>query len=193
MEQLIHFLKELGPISNGLETHLIETLKFKTYHKNDYLLKAGQQGNTISFLFKGLVRCYYDKDEKEVTRWLLKEGDVIISLKSFYLGFPSMEYIQALEETSVGYIKREELDFIYEAYPEFNVHGRKLAVHYQLLWDEIIFANVKKSAEERYLWLLRDHPQLIQRVAGKYLASYLGLDETTFSKIKKTIQLNNSA
>lgn len=186
MEELLHFLDSLSPMSQVLRDHLTSILKFKQLAKNEFWLRPGQYGDKISFLLRGLVRCYYDKNGKEITRWLLKEGDVIVSLNSFYTGKPSTEYIQTLEETTIAYITRSELDFVYDAYPEFNRHGRLLSTKYQLYWDDIIYATVMKTAEERYSWLITNYPELIQRVAGKHLASYLGMEATTFSKIKST-------
>ena len=188
MEQLLLFLDSIAPLSQELKGHLTSILKFRTLAKNDFLLKPGQYGDKISFLLKGLVRCYYDKEGKEITRWLLKEGDVVVSLNSFYTGKPSTEYIQSLEETTIGYITKTELDNIFEKYAEFNWHGRILSTKYQLYWDDIIYATVMKTAEERYFWLISNYPELIQRVAGKHLASYLGMDVTTFSKIKSTFK-----
>ncbi|WP_127127898.1 Crp/Fnr family transcriptional regulator [Pseudoflavitalea rhizosphaerae] len=191
MEQLLLYLDLIAPMSQALKEHLAVIIKFKNFLRNEYLLKPGQYGNEIMFLDKGLVRCYYVKQEgereREITRWLLKESDVIVSLNSFYTNNPSMEYIQAIEETHVGFIKRAELEFIYDNYPEFNRHGRLLSIKYQLVWDHFIYGHVMQNAEERFEWLLKTHPDLINRVPGKYLASYLGMDEATLSKTKKKI------
>lgn len=191
MEHLLSILEGIAPMSQELKNHLSTVVRFKTFSKNEYLLKSGQQGNAIMFLEKGLVRCYYEKLEgdkkREISRWFLKEGDVIVSLSSFYRDKPSIEFIQALEETSVIFISKNELEFIYKNFPEFNLHGRSLSTMYQLLWDDILYGHVMQNAEERYSWLLENHSNLALRVPGKHLASFLGMDEATFSKTKKKV------
>jgi hypothetical protein len=59
-----------------------------------------------------------------------------------------------------------------------------LTEKYYTLWAEQLYALRMQQANERYKWLMDHHSELILRVPAKYIASYLGIDETTLSKIK---------
>ena len=184
MEELFNLLARIHPISEPLQDHLCRTVKERQLAKRSYLLKAGHVCRTVSFIQRGLLRCYYMKEDQEITSWFMKEGDVVVSIESFYHQQPSYEAIQALEDCTVFTIECNELQAIYRAFPEFNFIGRILTEKYHVLWAQQLYALRMQSATERYKWLLDHHPELILRVPAKFIASYLGIEETTLSKIK---------
>ena len=184
MEALLNFLNGIHPLSDGLQNYLFEILKTKELKKKDFLLKAGHVCRNVCFIEKGLLRCFYTKADAEVSSWFMKEGDVIISIESFYQQKESYESIQAIEDSIVYFISYTELNYIYKTFPEFNFIGRVLTEKYYTLWAEQLYALRMQQATERYKWLMDHHPELILRVPAKYIASYLGIDETTLSKIK---------
>jgi CRP-like cAMP-binding protein len=139
----------------------------------------------MCFIKKGLLRFYIRKDKKEVVTWLLKEGDVATAVVSFHEGTRSEESIQALEDTEVYYITKEELEEVYNTYESFNRHGRVLTILYQLEGRKQYNEWLLLSAKERYQSLEKNKPDLIARVPAKYLASYLRISEAHLSKIKK--------
>jgi len=184
METLFYLLNSIQPMSEGLVNHIGHILKSKQLKRREYLLKAGHICRIVGFIEKGLLRCYYAKGYSEVSSWFMKEGDVIISIESFYHQTESYESIQALEDTVLYYISHEELNHIYKTFPEFNFIGRVLTEKYYTLWAQQLYALRMQQANERYKWLMDNHAELILRVPAKYIASYLGIDETTLSKIK---------
>jgi CRP-like cAMP-binding protein len=165
--------------------HLSKILKSKRYSKKDFLLKAGHISDKIFFIERGLVRCFYDKSEKEVCSWFMKENDCIISVESFFQQKESYENIQALEETDAYFIEYNELQFIYQNFPEFNFIGRVLTEKYYALSEQRLYSLRMQNASERYRFLMENYPELIQRVPSKYLASYLGISEETLSRNKR--------
>jgi CRP-like cAMP-binding protein len=184
MEELMKFLEAIHPLSPPLRDHLIEILQFRKLEKKAYLLKAGHICRNIYFIKKGILRCYYLKDDFEVCSWFMKENDVVISIESFYHQQPANEYLQALEGCELWYISHAQLQFIYQHYPEFNITGRIVTQHYHQHWSRQLFSIRMQTAEERYKWLLDNHSELLLRVPAKYLATYLDIAEVTLSKIK---------
>jgi CRP-like cAMP-binding protein len=149
------------------------------------LLKEGQVANYIYFIERGLVRSYYLKDGNEVCSWFMKEGDVIISVNSFFNRIPSYEYLQAIEDTTVYFIHYDQLQNIYKKFIEFNIVGRILTEKYYQLSEERLFLMRRQKASERYNHLLEHHPEILQRVPRTYIASYLGITLETLSRINK--------
>lgn len=184
METLFGLLNSIQPLSPGLVQELAVQLQHTDLARKDYLLKAGRVCRNIYFVDKGLLRCYYEHNGHHVSSWFMREGDVIISIESFYEQKESYEYIQALEDCSLYYISYDTLQGIYQRFPEFNFIGRVLTEKYYTLWAQQLYALRMQQASERYQWLLNHHPELILRVSAKYIASYLGIDETTLSRIK---------
>jgi CRP-like cAMP-binding protein len=184
MEELLQYLNGIQEMSTDLIAYLAINLKTKHFAKKDFLLKSGHVSKDICFINKGIFRCFYQIDDKEVSSWFMKEGDVIFSVESFLKQTVSNESIQALEDSTVHYITYDELQYAYRHFPEFNTTGRILLEKYYTLSDQLLHALRLQQATERFLFLRRHHPDLIQRVPAKYLASYLGITEVRLSGIK---------
>lgn len=182
MEELLQLINSICPISAELTEHLALTLKEKTYKKNEYLLKEGEVCRNICFIKKGLTRCFYNNGILEVCSWFMKEGDMIISVDSFFQQKPGAESIQALEECEVAYLSYDELQFMYKNFPEMNFIGRVLTEKYYSLSEQRLYSLRMHRSDQRYQYLLKNFPELIQRVPVKYIASYLGVARETLSR-----------
>lgn len=184
MESLLQHLQAIQPLSSALEEYLINRVKTKYVNKGSYLLNAESISRHIYFIERGLFRCFYEVGDKTISSWFMKEGDVILSVRSFFEQLPSHECIQALENSTVHYIGYQELMEAYKDFPEFNFHGRFLTERYYIKSESRIYALRAKSAYDRYLHLLKWEPELLLRVPAKYLATYLGMAEFTLSRIR---------
>jgi CRP/FNR family transcriptional regulator, anaerobic regulatory protein len=184
MEIVLQFLNSVYPLSPQLLDYLERNLKTRDLPRKAYLLRAGHICRQVYFVQKGLLRCYYEKDGHEISSWFMKEGDIMISVESFYQQRSSYESIQALEESTLHYLEYNELQHLYRQYPEFNYIGRVLTEKYYCLSERRLYAIRMQRAQERYDYLLEHHPELVLRVPAKYLASYLGITEVTMSKIR---------
>jgi CRP/FNR family transcriptional regulator, anaerobic regulatory protein len=187
MEELIGYLNSIHPLSEQLFAFLWQNIKTKKLQKKDYLLRKGHVNKDICFIGKGLLRCFYFIEDKEVCSWFMKEGDVIVSVESFFSQTESYENIQALENCVLHYITFEELQFIYNNFPEFNFVGRVIITGYYTLSEQRLHSMRMQRAHDRYSYLMQYHSELILRVPSKFLASYLGITEVTLSNIKGNI------
>jgi len=187
-DMVINALNNIHPLSDNLIRYLNKTLTPITLKKKEIFLQKGEVSNKISFILKGMVRSYYiNNDGEETSAWFMKEGDVIISVSSFFQRTPSYEFIEALEDTMLLYITYEELQNAYTLYPEFNVVGRIITEKYYVLSEERLLGIRNRKAKERYDFLLQQHPEILLRVPAKYIASYLDIDKATLSRLKSRI------
>ena len=187
MEELLQYLNSIHSLSEDLLAYLTTHLKTKHLDKKEYLLKKGHTSRDICFIGQGMLRCFYLIDDKEVSSWFMKEGDVIVSVESFFNQSPSYEAIQALEECTLYYITYDELQFIFRNFMEFNFIGRVLIEKYYTLSERRLYSLRMQKAQDRYKYLMDHHPELILRVPSKHLASYLGIAEPTLSTIKSSL------
>ncbi|WP_114791706.1 Crp/Fnr family transcriptional regulator [Niabella yanshanensis] len=183
-DRLFSMLDAVNPLSHELREHLKSILVARNIKRKEALLHQGQVCEYIYFVNDGLLRCYYEKHDSQITSWFMKENDVIISVKSFYTQTPSVENIVALENTTVLGIHYKDLHQIYVQFPEFNITGRILTTQYYIQSEERLYSLRKERAKDRYLSLLQTQPEILNRVPLKHVASYLGISLETLSRIR---------
>jgi len=112
MELLLSYLNSIHELSPPLREHLTGVLRQRSLTKKELLLKAGHVSRYIYFIEKGIFRCFYIRHNQEICSWFMKEGDVIVSVESFFTQKESYESIQALEECVVHCISYDDLQYI---------------------------------------------------------------------------------
>lgn len=155
--------------------------------KNELLLVEGQVCRGIHFIAKGSVRTYRLVDGKEVNTAFNFEEDFVCELQSLSGGTPSGKYIQTLEDCETVFIPKAQLISLYQTSPSFQELGRKILEQVAITEQKYSSLFTLYSPEERYTYILENHPQLIQRVPLQYLATYLGVARETLSRIRKRI------
>lgn len=156
----------------------------KEYKKDEFILKADAVSNFASWIIKGLVRSYYLRDGEEITTKFLWEQATITSVFSFYSRKPGNEYIIALEDTVLASLSYDHMQYLYKTYPAFNVIGRVITEQYLYLLEIEVYNLRKQSAEDRYQFIVKHLPHLLQRVPLKHIATYLGMNYETLSRIR---------
>jgi CRP-like cAMP-binding protein len=192
MEELLSFLNLIAssegwPLSAGCLDYLRKTIKIASLKEGEFLLSSGQVCTNLYFIQKGLLKCFYIVHEREVSDWFFGELETVVSIDSFYDQVPSEDFIQALEDCELFYITHQELSYLYRNYIEFNVVGRVLTNKYLRIWHRQARNIRMLTAEERYLFLLKTQPELINRVPVRDLASYLDMSRETLSRMRGRI------
>lgn len=187
-ERIVALFNRIHPISAGLSESIRQYSKVVTVEKKTQLLRNGETCKSIYFILQGGVRTYYiDKEGNDITSWLLFEGELAISVYSFFSQRPSFEALETLERCTLLALSYEKLSLLYHQYPEFNFIGRHLTEQYYIRSEAKANALRMLSAKERYLDLLQNRPQLLTRVPLGYIASYLGINQSTLSRIRASI------
>lgn len=192
MEKLLSFLNSIAtaegwPLSYEFLSFLPTIIKKKSIKDEAYLLRAGEVCQNLYFIQKGLLKCYYILHEREVSDWFFGEGETVVSIDSFYDQVPSLDFIQALEDSDLFYISHDEYLYLNRTFIEFNVIGRVLTNKYLRIWHQQARNIRMLTAEERYAYLLEHQPELIRRVPVRDLASYLDMTRETLSRMRGRI------
>jgi CRP-like cAMP-binding protein len=186
MNALIAYLKSIQPLSpEAIQAlkNVCSTIKIK---KGKDLQSIGQTCRTIYFIEKGCARIYYFKGETDVTEYFAFENSLIARVESLFTGKPSRKGIQILEDSDIIAINAVALNDLYNQYPEIERLFRKVT---EAGYIETVnrLENLQfHTAEERYNALVQEHPETIQRVPLKFIASYLGITQVSLSRIRST-------
>jgi CRP/FNR family transcriptional regulator, anaerobic regulatory protein len=185
MGKVISFLNRQYPVSAPLEADLRKGCRFIKKKKNEFLVFEGEVCLYAWYLQKGLLRCYYNRDEREVTTWFMEEDHAIVLIKSFFRQKKSLFNIQALEDCELYRIHFDDIQHILETHEEARHIRTVITDRYNNLQDLRIRATSMLSAIERYHYFEKHFPYLLNRVKLKYIASYLDMDIRTLTRARK--------
>jgi len=159
----------------------------KKFKKGTILLKEGQISDTCYFNFKGCVRQYYLVDGIEKTTFFYTENQAITSFESYTNRTPSKHYLECIEDCELSVTNRETEKEMYNRFPHFEALCRMEAEKALGEYQEALAKFITTSPEERYVNLVQNRPDLLNRVPQHQLASYLGVKPESLSRIRKRI------
>jgi len=156
--------------------------------KGSILLHADKIETNIYFIKKGIVRAYAHQDGDEITFWFGKEGDTIISMKSYVANQKGYEDIELLEDCELYELKAKNLQKLFDGDIHIANWGRKFAEQELIRTEERLISRQFLTATVRYKELLKYSPNLIKRVKLGHIASYLGITQVSLSRIRAEIK-----
>jgi len=188
-KSLLDFLNKFIPLSLDEYNELIAPCIIKRhFDKKSIVTIAGEVENYINFIDSGLVRKYYKKINEEINTQISYEGHIIHSQESFHSRTPSEYSIETIEPTELSSITYECLEKMYSSSEKMQRLGRLIITATMVLKDKWQSQLVKLSPRERFISFVTRHPELMQRVPQKYLASYLNIKPETFSRFKHLVK-----
>lgn len=186
-----HFLKKVFASSDITEDELkriIPRYKQVTFKKNDYLLTQGQVEKKYWFLENGFIRSYIiDTQGNDITFNLYGPGDVVIDYASMFFFSPTRENIQALTDLVCWEVSFEDFQDMFNTVLTFREQQRGLLVGSYFALKEHSISFIADQAKDRYLRLVKEKPHIVQNVSLKHIATYLGITDTSLSRIRKEI------
>ena len=188
-KSLLDFLNKFIPLSLDEYNELIAPYIFKRhFDKKSVITRAGEVENHLNFIDSGLVRKYYKKANEEVNTQISYEGHIIHAQESFHSRTPSEYSIETIEPTEFTSITYECLERIYSSSEKMQRLGRLVITSTMVMKDKWQSQLVKLTPRERFINFVTKHPELMQRVPQKYLASYLNIKPETFSRFKHMVR-----
>ena len=158
----------------------------REYNKNDVLLKEGEMASECFLVLKGCVKRYYLEDGEERIMEFYTENDPIAPV-SYTNKEPSKYYLSCVEPCVISTGTEERTEQFLQEFPRFVPIfvkiGDSLSAKKQVFLDD--YKNL--SPEDRYQKLLETRPDLINRVPQYMIASYLGIQPESLSRIRKRI------
>jgi len=186
-QRLREVFSQINPLSEEEWGQFEPMLETETVRKNDFLIREGQVAKHIYFICEGMVRVYLKGAPKEISLDFAFEHTFVSSYASFLQQIPSAVSIEAFMETRVIRFSRDHLYQRYEASHMAERMGRLIAEFQYLRKNSREIALLKYPATQRYLQLLKQQPRLVQEIPVKYLASYLGVEPESLSRIRKSL------
>jgi CRP-like cAMP-binding protein len=162
--------------------------KNKTVKKKSFLLREGEVCKFEGFVIKGIFRVYHiDKSGAEQILYFAIEDWWITDIDSFTNEKPSQLFIEALEDSEVLLISKEDKEFAYANFPNIEKLFRVMTQKTHVALQRRMIDNLSKTADQRYIDFIDKYPQLHQRLSNLQIAAYLGISHEFLSKIRSKI------
>lgn len=187
MTPLEKAVNKISPLSSQSAGVFLDAWKYWSVPKDHFLLREHKVCDYIYFIQKGVARIYYHKNDKEVTEWIAMDEQFFLSITSFFQRTPSSLIIQTIEKSEVFGIHHNDFMSLADQYHEVERLLRKMVTS-SLILSQVRMDSIQfETAQQRYERLLKDAPQIIQRVPLSYIASFLGITLETLSRIRSAL------
>jgi CRP-like cAMP-binding protein len=157
----------------------------KTLLKNEFFVKEGEVCDEFALICSGAMRGFYFTPRGETTHRIILPKMFAISLTSFLTGEPSVENIQAIEDTEIVSFSKSQWLKLSEFFPAYKDQWRRVFEAYYLNTEKHMYYLISKTADEHYEILCEQQPELVSQAPLKYVASLLGIDPVHLSRIRK--------
>ncbi|WP_109300022.1 Crp/Fnr family transcriptional regulator [Aquimarina sp. AU474] len=178
------YLKTNGDYSPQELELLKNSLEHKILEKDEFLLEKGEVCSCICFVESGAVLQYkINSDMDQVVIDLNISNDWVINHKSFTSQRPSEYNIKAFEKTTVYILYIESIHRLIAQSQSFLQMGKLL----ENAVSRIDFFDNNNTPDEKYMFLLKNKPEILQKFPQTLIASYLKITPETLSRVRKRL------
>ncbi len=167
---------------------VVDAFELVSFNKGDYLLQTGDYARSYYFVQRGFLRSFAITPlGDEVTTNFYSPGQIIMDPPSFILRQPTREQLQAMEDSlcwELGYDRFQEL---FDSIDAFRNAGRSRLVQSFFALKNRSISMITDSARDRYLQLMTEQPEILHHAQLKHIASYLGITDTSLSRVRREI------
>ncbi len=188
MQTILQNISKHVALTSDEETLFLSKTEIKQFKAKSILLRSGEIAKNTYFVNSGILRSFNINDNIiEHVLHFACEGWWIGDMYSYISGKPGNLFIEVLEDAEVVVISKENQEKLYQQIPKLERFFRILAENSLVAHQERLMDSLSLSAEERFEKMCKKYPSLIQKVAQKYLASYIGVTPEFFSKMKSRL------
>ena len=185
---LKNVIRNISPISENEWDSFENNIHEKTILKNDFFAKPETISDSIGFVLKGAFRTFYlDNNGADITTHFQLENMFVVDYQSFITSEKSVFQIEALENSHILYFNKKTVESLFQQSHNWEKFGRIIAEQVFIMYTKRFQSLLFQTAEERYLNLLKEFPEIFQRVPQYLIASYLGIKPQSLSRIRKQL------
>lgn len=189
MNKLRSYLEAIIDVDDADWNYFSSRLTKREFAKKSIFLNIGAIENHISFIEEGGVRLFIPKEdeEKEITFGFCLKNEFVSAYDSFLTQTPTLYQLETLMDTTLYSISYNDLQEVYKTTKIGNTIGRYTSEKLFLIKSKREQSLLNDTAEQRYINLFEERPEIIKQIPLKYIASYIGVTPQALSRIRKRI------
>ena len=189
MKELIAFILQFGNLNQQQIELISKKAKELELRKDEYFSEAGKIARQVGFIVEGIMRvCFYNNKGEEITRYFIDENNLVVDLNSFENKIPSAAYVQAVTHCKLIVFSQSDWEELSDTIMDWDNIINKIISRAMVKKIKRISPLVSEDATTRYLKFMEQYPNLANRIPLSYLASYLGITQSSLSRIRKNIR-----
>ncbi len=189
MEKFIEYILQFGHLNKQQIDLVISKATTVDLQKDELYWEAGKTVKQIGFLTEGVLRVYYYNNKgEEITRYFIDENHLILSGNSIDEVYTPSEYLSAITGCKMIIFLKQDWKEITETVIGWDAIIQKITTKHHREKMERRGELVSQDATTRYLEFIEKFPTLINRVPLSFIASYLGITQSSLSRIRKNIR-----
>lgn len=189
MKPLFDFILKFGHLNQQQLEIIAGKSKEIKLSKEAYFSEEGKIAKEVGFVLDGILRvCYYDNRGEEITKYFIDENNLVVDLHSFENQIPSESNVQAITDCRLMVFSQKDWLELQQTVAGWNAIVHKIVASALLQKVERRSPLVSEDATTRYLKFLEIYPSAANRVPLAYIASYLGVTQSSLSRIRKNIR-----
>ncbi|MCY1342512.1 Cyclic nucleotide-binding domain protein [compost metagenome] len=186
--QLHEIFTAHGMTDPALLDCLLQALKLRDYDRDQAIIRAGDRPTHFYAILGGVARYYYLSPEgRQWNKAFFREGQLIGSLSAYFKQQPCTYDIAAVERCRLACLPLDMVARLGERFPQLQRMEDLMTRQIMLRNEDREALLLTSNNEQRYQWLLEHEAWLLDRVPQYQLASYLGMDPVSFSRIKRKL------
>lgn len=189
MKEFIDYILQFGDL-NIQQIDLITSKATRlNLRKDEYFSEAGKIPKQVGFILKGVVRfCYYNNKGQEITHHFVDENNFVSDQQKFEAQIIASDYIEAVTDCELLVFSKKDWDEIGNTIVGWDAITGLIVKNCLLKTIERRSPLVSEDATTRYLTFMEKFPLLVNRIPLSYIASYLGINQQSLSRIRKSIR-----
>ncbi|RYE24917.1 MAG: Crp/Fnr family transcriptional regulator [Sphingobacteriaceae bacterium] len=189
MKELIEYVLQFGSLNEQQIALILGKATELNLPKGAYFSEAGKIAGQFGFILDGIIRvCYYNNKGEEITKYFIEENNLVVDLNSFDNDIPSSSYVEALTDCRLIVFSKKDWKELSNTIIGWDAIVQKIISKALLQKVERISPLLSEDGKTRYLRFLEIYPTVANRIPLSYIASYLGITQSSLSRIRKNIR-----
>lgn len=187
MEKLFEYFNSHIALNTDDLAFIKKNAIIKNIPKNQVILLEGDVSREFYFIINGSMRLFYLSEGEEKTAYFYTENTFVSSYESFTKQTPAKHNLATIEDSTLVVFTLESVGRFLNYSPKFDLLARIIMEEELSTYQHIISSFITKNAEQRYIQLLHESPELVKRIPQHQIATFIGVAPETLSRIRKRI------
>jgi CRP-like cAMP-binding protein len=189
MKELLEYILQFGNLNQQQIDLISNKSTVLELRKDEYFSEAGKTARQFGFVLGGIVRvCYYNNKGEEITKYFIEENNIVVDLESFENEIPSDACVQAITDCKIIVFSKKDWQELLDTIVGWDAIVHKIISKALRQKVERRSPLVSEDATTRYLMFLEIYPNVVNRIPLSFIASYLGITQSSLSRIRKNIR-----